>query len=105
MLEGDRPLVRIFSPLVRKVAKTPELLDLINEINCKNVLATVQWIDDDVLATHELLAESLDKATLDYACNNMGNLADAWDTQVKEKFGGELMFTDDAKEGEEQVDI
>ena len=105
VLEGDTPLVRISSPLVRNVKRTCKLLEQVNEINCKSVMATVQWVDDDVLATTELLASSIDKEILKYACNNMGALADTWDNQLKDKFGGELMFPDDGtpKEGEAEV--
>jgi hypothetical protein len=107
VLDGDTPLVRIFTPVVRNVKKTCKLLEMVNDMNCKNVMITVQWIDDQVLATTELRAESMDKDSLEFACNNMGAMADTWDDQVKAAFGGDTFYPDqgDTKEGDEKVDV
>jgi hypothetical protein len=108
VLDLDIPLVRLFSPLIRNVKSSPELLEAINDINNKIWMGRVSWIDDTVLASYETIAESLDKVELEQACQNMSWIADTFDTELHDKFGGDLMFEDpkpDDKPDDQPVDV
>jgi hypothetical protein len=105
MLDRPVPLVRVFSPIVRKVKKSAKLLEYINDLNCQIDLACVQLLDGDVVATADLVAESLDKFELDQVCQQIGWLADTYDNQLHDQFGGEMMFSDDGSSpAEDEVD-
>lgn len=105
LLERDPVLVRVFSQLLTKVPKTPELLGELNRINGDIVSARVFWMDDMVVAATELPAETMDAGDLSHACWAVGSLADWADTDLQAKFGGEKALADEGEEAEVAVEV
>jgi type III secretion system-like peptide-binding chaperone len=91
---NDRALVHVYSPLLRGVAQTPALLDRLNEINASSYQARVFWIEEQVIAAIDLLAEALDKEELKVALELISGFADLWDTELRAAFGGQTAFDD-----------
>jgi hypothetical protein len=105
VLDTDPVMIRVFSPFLRNVKKSAKLLEKLNEINCEISYARVMWYDDDVIAANDFLAESVDKDSLDHACRHMGWLADTYDNQLKDEFGGETFFADDGSTPPDQAEV
>src|SRR5829696_4366308 len=61
---NDRPLVHVYSPMLRGVANTPALLERLNGINATSYQARVFWLEEQVIVAIDLLAEALDKEEL-----------------------------------------
>jgi len=91
-VDADRPVVRMFSPLLRSVAGTAELLAELNEINAHLSFVRLFWRDSMVIAATELLATSLDQEELAHTCDVLCDVADYYDERLHHRFGGELSF-------------
>jgi hypothetical protein len=106
MIDGDPVAVRVFSVLLRGVKRNAKLLEKLNDLNCEVGFARLMHCDGDVIASMDMVAETVDKDSLDFACNRMGWLADTYDDELKNEFGGETWFPDDGStpEGETEVE-
>ena len=91
---NDRPLVHIYSPLLRGVSSTPSLLERLNQINANSYQARVFWLEEQVIVAIDLLAEALDKEELAAAVDLVSGFADHWDTELRGAFGGDVAFDD-----------
>ena len=91
---SDRPLVHVYSPLLRNIPSSPQLLGKLNEINASSFQARVFWAGDQVLVAIDLLAEALDREELQWAVDLVSGFADHWDTELRSLFGGETAFDD-----------
>ena len=89
---GERAIVHVYSPLVRQVPKTPQLLEKLNEMNANTTFARTFWANDEVVVTVDLLADSLDKEELRGAIDLASGFADYWDTELSATFGGKVAF-------------
>ena len=106
LLDREPPLVRVWSIVLRNIKKTPELLDAINEANTTILECRMFWYDDEVRLSGEILAEELQKEELIELCDAISKLADEYDDKLKEKFGGELGYTEPPSQpGSETVDV
>ncbi len=92
LLDADPPVVRIFSPLLRRLDRTPELLVELNELNARLSFLRLFWRDDTVYAASELLAGTLSAAELANACDALAEAADYYDGRLQPRFGGETAF-------------
>lgn len=93
LVDAEPALVRVFSPLLREVARSDELLAELNEINAHLSFLRLFWRDDTVFAASELLAASLDLASLANACDALCDLADYYDERLHDRFGGTLAYS------------
>jgi hypothetical protein len=91
---NDRPLVHVYSPMLRGVANTPALLERLNGINATSYQARVFWVEEQVIVAVDLLAEALDKEELSGAVDLVSGFADHWDTELRAAFGGDIQFED-----------
>ena len=91
---NDRPLLHVYSPMLRGIERTPSLLEKLNEINAGTFSARVFWADQQVLVAVDLLAETLDKEEVQMAVDLVSGFADHWDTELRAAFGGEMQFED-----------
>jgi hypothetical protein len=93
LVAGDRPVLRVFSPLLRRVERSPALLAELNDLNARLNFLRLFWRDRTVYAAAELLARTLDAAELSNACDWISDAADYYDVRLHAQFGGELAFT------------
>lgn len=93
LVANDPPFVRIFSPLLRRLECSPKLLSELNELNGRLNFVRLFWRDESVIASYELMAETLDARELSNACDWVADAADYYDVRLREQFGGELAFT------------
>jgi hypothetical protein len=93
LVSTDRPVLRVFSPLLRKVERSTELLTELNDLNAKVNFLRLFWRDGTVFAAAELLAASLTATELSNACDWVSDCADYYDVRLHAQFGGELAFT------------
>lgn len=86
-MQGERKPLAI-APLLWGVEESAELLSALNEMNLYISAGRVIWIGGQVLAVADIPAPQLTIQYLDYACQQIGGLADHFDEQLQERFGG-----------------
>jgi Putative bacterial sensory transduction regulator len=94
LVDAAPPVVRVFSPLLRRLGRSPELLTELNELNARLNFQRVFWRDGTVYAAQELLAETLTAAELGHACDGVADAADYYDERLRARFGGETAFAE-----------
>jgi hypothetical protein len=94
LVDAEPPVVRVFSPLLRRIERSPDLLVELNELNGRLNFLRLFWRDGTVFAASELLAETLDGAELSNACDGVADAADYYDVRLRARFGGETAFTE-----------
>lgn len=92
LVDAEPPVVRVFSPLLRKVDRSPDLLVELNDVNAHLSFLRLFWRDDTVFAATELLAASVDSASLTHACDAVSDLADYYDERLLARYGGEIAY-------------
>ena len=93
LIDGDPAVLRVFSPMLRGIGCTPELLGELNELNARLNFLRFFWRGDTVYAATEMLAGTLTATELANACDWVSDAADYYDVRLHEQFGGELAFT------------
>ena len=88
LVDGDPPVISIFSAILRDVTTSPELFDELNRINSSVRFGRLYWADGVVWAKSELVAESMDKVSLSASCYAIGGMADQYDTESGLGSGG-----------------
>jgi hypothetical protein len=96
------PVVQVFSPVIGDVPKSVELLDAVNAINAQISFGRVAWVNGVVVASAELLAQSLDLPELQACCGTIAQVADAYDDALQTQFGGTKAFPDQPQESAAQ---
>lgn len=81
--------VQVFSIVLRDVASTHELLVELNSLNAGVGFARVFWVNDQVLAEVELLAETLDLEELANACATVARVSDELGPLLAASFGAD----------------
>ncbi|WP_426508621.1 T3SS (YopN, CesT) and YbjN peptide-binding chaperone 1 [Dactylosporangium sp. McL0621] len=92
LIASEPPFVRVFSPLLRQLACSPELLAELNELNGRLNFIRLFWRDESVFAAVEMLASTLDPIELSNACDWVADTADYYDERLRDQFGGRLAF-------------
>jgi hypothetical protein len=92
LIASEPPFVRVFSPMLRRLACSPRLLAELNELNGRLNFIRLFWRDDSVFAAAEMLASTLDPIELSNACDWVADTADYYDERLREQFGGQLAF-------------
>jgi hypothetical protein len=92
LVDADPPVVRVFSPLLRSLDRSDALLVELNEINAHLDFLRLFWRDRTVYAATELLAGSLDAASLGHACDAVADTSDYYDALLHERHGGQLAY-------------
>jgi hypothetical protein len=88
----ERPVLRLFSPLLRNVERSPGLLEELNDLNGRLNFLRIFWRDSAVYAAAELLATTLTATELSNACDWLSDAADYYDVRLQARFGGDLAF-------------
>lgn len=91
------PLVEVFSPLIIGVTPTESLYRRLSELTNSVPIGRIYCTGDTVWASVPVFGENFQEAHLKLAINTMNDLADEWDDQLREEFGGTRFFEDDAE--------
>ena len=89
---GATPFVRIWSPLVRGVDETPELLAQLNSLNASAGLARFSVLDGVVFAEADVAAEPIVAKHVDLALRRFCGATDGVDAMLQCEFGGRNAF-------------
>ncbi|MFG2043403.1 YbjN domain-containing protein [Dactylosporangium sp. NPDC048998] len=92
LIASEPPLVRVFSPMLRQLGRSPQLLAELNDLNGRLNFIRLFWRDDCVFAAVEMLASTLDPIELSNACDWVADTADYYDERLRDQFGGHLAF-------------
>ena len=88
LVDCEPSIVRVFSPVVKQIPSSPDLLTELNRINANTNFIRLFWRDDAVYAADELLATTLDLDELVVATELVADVADHYDHLLTERFGG-----------------
>lgn len=89
---GATPFVRIWSPLVRGVGETPELLGQLNSLNASAGLVRFSAYDGVVFAEADVAAEPIVAKHVDIALRRFCGATDGVDVMLQRQFGGRTAF-------------
>jgi hypothetical protein len=92
VIEGLPPVLQLYSPVLRGVALTAELLEALNAINGRIRYGRAFVANHVVIVAMELPGVDLTPAHVAFACAELGNLADHMDDSLRGRFGGEVAF-------------
>jgi hypothetical protein len=94
LLDDEPPILRVFSPMLHGIPKTPPLLERLNDLNTAIRFARLFWVGDQVILATELVAETLDKEEVANAIDVVVGGADRLDDALRSEFGGEVLFAE-----------
>jgi hypothetical protein len=87
-IAGDEdPSVVVFTRVLSDVAKHPELLDCLNDINAKMTFGRIYWENNTVYIQQYLIGSTIDREELQTAMNAVGQWGDSLDESLAERFG------------------
>ncbi|MBL0147768.1 MAG: hypothetical protein IPP87_03180 [Ideonella sp.] len=89
---GATPFMRIWSPLVRGVRETPELLGQLNSLNASAGLVRFSAYDGVVFAEADVAAEPIVAKHVDIALRRFCAATDGVDAMLQREFGGGTAF-------------
>ena len=92
LVGGKTPTVQVFSPLLWELSSTGGLVEALNNINTRLTFGRVFWDGEQVIAAIDLPAPGLSGEYVALACIEIGSLADHFDEELAERFGGKTMF-------------
>lgn len=100
LLEGPTgPMMRVFSPFIREVQKSTELLEKLNEMNSAAPYVRFFWLEKTVFCAIDVIATDLEKDEIGNALSAVAWHSDNLDEQLIKEFGGKRVFEDaDEKE-------
>jgi hypothetical protein len=88
----ETPVVQVFSVAVADVEATPELLAELNVVNAEIQYARIFHVGQQVLIETDVLAEALDPAGFENACNHVMSVTLEMAPSLAARFGGRLTF-------------
>ena len=89
---GAAPFVRIWSPLVRGVDETPELLGQLNSLNASAGLVRFSLHDGVIFAEADVVADPIVPRHIDLALRRFCGATDGVDVMLQREFGGRTAF-------------
>lgn len=96
LIDGGPPVLRVYSPLLRHVERSGDLLAELNDLNARLSFLRLFWRDGTVFAATELLATALTTESLRHACDTVADTADYYDERLEPRYGGEKAYEDRA---------
>jgi hypothetical protein len=92
-VEGeDVPVIRVFSVVAKDVAKSPELLESLNEINGALSFVRTMWSAGQVMIEGESIALSTDLSEFTQICRTVAMASDHFGPQIVQQHGGKPFF-------------
>lgn len=95
VIGNDIPVVQVFSVALAEVEASPELLTELNTLNSDIRFARAFHVRGQVLIETDVLAEALDPAGFENACNCIASITLNVAPSLAARFGGRLTFADD----------
>ncbi|MDP9232949.1 MAG: YbjN domain-containing protein [Actinomycetota bacterium] len=92
LADGSPPIVGIFSPVVWGIPGSAGLLEAVNDINTRIRFGRVAWTGREVMATMEVSAAGITVDDIAFTCLQVGGIADHFDEELQQRFGGITMF-------------
>jgi hypothetical protein len=89
LTDSNPVLLRVFGVLLRDVQATPDLLQEINQINATNQYFKIYHYDNLVVASDDLVAESLDAVELATSVSKVARAIEEFSQTLSIVFGGE----------------
>lgn len=86
------PVVQIFSVAVDSPTASPEMYEVLNDLNCRLIYARTFFIGEQVLFECDIDASNLSPRELDQACRHVASATDAFAREVHERFQGQMAF-------------
>jgi len=91
-VRGETPVIEVFSPLLLEVARTPELLEKLNDINMRSSFVKTFVANEIVYGTVQLRGSDFDPGHLEHALRLMTTFAEDMDEKLQGDFGGRPFF-------------
>ena len=92
-VDGDEPPVfRVFTVVVDKVDKTPELLDALNDINKRLTFLRAMWAGNQIMIEGETLGLTATIEDFDAICGRLSGATDHFGAELIDRFGGQPFF-------------
>jgi len=98
LVQGEDPsraILQVYSPMLREIESSPELLAKLNEVNSNLMFVRAFWTDGQVILAMELLAETLDRDQVAHAVSLVSLAGDFWDSELNRTFGGSTYFAEE----------
>jgi hypothetical protein len=92
IVDFEPTLVRMWSPVVVRIERSLELLEMLNGLNASGLGLRIFHTDDQVILATELVAETLDARELHFACHLLASAAERLGPELSTLFGGETLF-------------
>lgn len=100
LLEGDPPVLQVWSQLLTGAKKSAKLLETLSDMNAQIHFARVFLVDHMVVAATELVADTLDQQEVVNALSVVSGVADHYDNKLQAEFGGETAFAEESQEAD-----
>ena len=94
MIDVQPPTLRVLATVAAEIENSPELLHEINEINTNLTFAKVDWDNNFVTVSSDLVAETLDAEELDTAYSRVRQIAVEMSEVIIAMFGGRGVNSD-----------
>lgn len=92
VFDGPRgPVIRFFSPLLTEVAKSPEMLERLNDLNAMTPFVNFCWANQQVFCSLDLAGEDVQVTEIANAMATVSLHADEHDESLQRAFGGRTM--------------
>ena len=101
--DEDTSVVRVYAHILVGVPASAQLYETLNAVNGHITFGRMFHQGEAVLASTELVAETLDPEELVRSCQSIADLADRYDDLFKAEFGGTRFFEDDEAEQPENT--
>lgn len=101
LVEGPSgPMMRVFSPFIQEVEKTPELLEKLNQLNSTAPYVRFFWLEQSVYCSVDVIATDLETGEIANALSAVAWHADNFDEQLVKEFGGKRVFEEEPPKDE-----
>jgi hypothetical protein len=97
---AEPPTVHVYAHILVGVSASPQLYETLNAVNGHITFGRMFHQGEAVLASTELVAETMDPEELAQSCRSIAELADQYDDLFKAEFGGSRQFEEDDEKGE-----
>ena len=92
IVDFEPTLVRMWSPVVMGIGKSPALIETLNDLNANGLGLRAFHTGDKVVLATELVAETLDAREMHFACHLLAGAAERLGPELVALYGGTMLF-------------